>query len=145
LFGVAKEQARKDLPLSTYTELYWKIDLLNLLKFLAKRMDKAAQKEIRDYANVMGAIIEIGYPNIWQAHLDFDPHKNAMRLSAPEQVCMQMLYEFRLRRDGSNPTLPIGVIEAESKRVAEKIEEVLGKRGATAFAAKASKLGMWLS
>ena len=39
--GVAREQARKDLPLSTYTEAYWKIDLHNLLHFLALRMDAA--------------------------------------------------------------------------------------------------------
>ena len=45
--GVAREQARKDLPLSTYTEAYWKIDLHNLLHFLALRMDAHAQKEIR--------------------------------------------------------------------------------------------------
>ncbi len=38
--GVAREQARKDLPLSTYTEAYWKIDLHNLLHFLALRMDE---------------------------------------------------------------------------------------------------------
>ena len=48
--GVAREQARKDLPLSTYTEAYWKIDLHNLLHFLALRMDAHAQQEIRDYA-----------------------------------------------------------------------------------------------
>ena len=47
--GVAREQARKDLPLATYTEAYWKIDLHNLLHFLALRMDPHAQLEIRDY------------------------------------------------------------------------------------------------
>ena len=41
--GVAREQARKDLPLSTYTEAYWKVDLHNLLHFLALRMDSHAQ------------------------------------------------------------------------------------------------------
>ena len=45
--GIAREQARKDLPLSTYTEAYWKIDLHNLLHFLALRMDSHAQEEIR--------------------------------------------------------------------------------------------------
>ena len=45
--GVAREQARKDLPLSTYTEAYWKVDLHNLLHFLALRMDSHAQLEIR--------------------------------------------------------------------------------------------------
>src|SRR3989339_1761486 len=48
--GVAREQARKDLPLSTYTEAYWKLDLHNLLNFLALRMDAHAQFEIRSYA-----------------------------------------------------------------------------------------------
>src|SRR5512142_2446038 len=43
--GVAREQARKDLPLSTYTEAYWKIDLHNLLHFLGLRMDIHAQQE----------------------------------------------------------------------------------------------------
>src|SRR6266404_3140035 len=51
--GVAREQARKDLPLSTYTEAYWKIDLHNLLHFLALRMDAHAQQEIRDYASTI--------------------------------------------------------------------------------------------
>ena len=52
--GVAREQARKDLPLSTYTEAYWKIDLHNLFHFLMLRMDAHAQLEIRSYANTIG-------------------------------------------------------------------------------------------
>jgi thymidylate synthase (FAD) len=48
--GVAREQARKDLPLSTYTEAYWKIDLHNLLRFLELRLHPHAQYEIRTYA-----------------------------------------------------------------------------------------------
>ncbi|MCP5063714.1 MAG: FAD-dependent thymidylate synthase, partial [Ignavibacteriae bacterium] len=48
--GVAREQARKDLPLSTYTEAYWKIDLHNLFHFLRLRMDSHAQLEIREFA-----------------------------------------------------------------------------------------------
>ncbi len=56
-FGVAREQARKDLPLSTYTEAYWKIDLHNLFHFLSLRMDEHAQAEIRAYAEVIGTNI----------------------------------------------------------------------------------------
>ena len=52
--GVAREQARKDLPLSTYTEAYWKIDLHNLFHFLSLRIDAQAQTEIRAYAEVIG-------------------------------------------------------------------------------------------
>jgi thymidylate synthase (FAD) len=55
--GVAREQARKDLPLSTYTEAYWKIDLWNLMHFLGLRMDLHAQSEIREYANLIGKTI----------------------------------------------------------------------------------------
>jgi thymidylate synthase (FAD) len=70
--GVAREQARKDLPLSTYTEAYWKIDLHNLLNFLALRMDNHAQFEIRSYANVIGnEIVSRWCPIAWQAFKDY--------------------------------------------------------------------------
>jgi thymidylate synthase (FAD) len=70
--GVAREQARKDLPLSTYTEAYWKIDLHNLLHFLALRMDEHAQYEIRTYARTMGEeIVRPLFPLVWEAFVDF--------------------------------------------------------------------------
>ena len=70
--GVAREQARKDLPLSTYTEAYWKIDLHNLLHFLALRMDSHAQLEIRDYATTLGEqIVKPLFPLVWEAFIDY--------------------------------------------------------------------------
>ena len=70
--GVAREQARKDLPLSTYTEAYWKIDLHNLLHFLALRMDSHAQWEIRQYATTMGEqIVKPLFPLVWEAFVDY--------------------------------------------------------------------------
>ncbi|MFI3257813.1 MAG: FAD-dependent thymidylate synthase, partial [Spirochaetales bacterium] len=51
--GTARELARINLPLSLYTEMYWQIDLHNLFHFLRLRLDSHAQKEIRDYANVL--------------------------------------------------------------------------------------------
>jgi thymidylate synthase (FAD) len=70
--GVAREQARKDLPLSTYTEAYWKIDLHNLLHFLSLRMDPRAQEEIRAYANVIGhEIVSRWCPLAWEAFVDY--------------------------------------------------------------------------
>ncbi|HVW36935.1 MAG TPA: FAD-dependent thymidylate synthase [Pirellulales bacterium] len=70
--GVAREQARKDLPLSTYTEAYWKIDLHNLLHFLALRMDSHAQSEIRQYATTMGdGIVAPLFPLVWEAFVDY--------------------------------------------------------------------------
>jgi thymidylate synthase (FAD) len=70
--GIAREQARKDLPLSTYTEAYWKIDLHNLLHFLALRMDPHAQLEIRRYAETIGhQIVAPLFPLVWEAFLDY--------------------------------------------------------------------------
>lgn len=70
--GIAREQARKDLPLSTYTEAYWKIDLHNLLHFLALRMDAHAQQEIRDYATTIGEqIVKPLFPIVWEAFEDY--------------------------------------------------------------------------
>lgn len=70
-FGVAREQARKDLPLSTYTESFWKIDLHNLLHFLALRLDPHAQAEIRTYAEVLGGVVAQWCPLTWEAFQDF--------------------------------------------------------------------------
>lgn len=70
--GVAREQARKDLPLSTYTEAYWKCDLHNLLHFLHLRMDAHAQLEIRTYANVIGReIVRRWVPTAWEAFEEY--------------------------------------------------------------------------
>jgi thymidylate synthase (FAD) len=70
--GVAREQARKDLPLSTYTEAYWKVDLHNLLHFLALRMDAHAQSEIRAFATVIGEeIVKRWCPLAWEAFQDY--------------------------------------------------------------------------
>jgi thymidylate synthase, flavin-dependent len=70
--GVARELARKDLPLCTYTEAYWKIDLHNLLHFLALRMDSHAQMEIREYARTIGEkIVAPLFPVVWEAFQDY--------------------------------------------------------------------------
>ena len=88
--GVAREQARKDLPLSTYTEAYWKIDLHNLLHFLALRMDLHAQHEIRQYANVIGnQIVRKWVPFTWEAFLDY--RLNSMSLSETEVSFLGLL------------------------------------------------------
>lgn len=80
--GVGREIARINLPLSTFTEWYWEIDLLNLLKFLKLRMDKHAQKEIRDYATAMFEIIKPLAPYTVEAFEDFS--LNSLTLSALE-------------------------------------------------------------
>ena len=90
--GVAREQARKDLPLSNYTEAYWKTDLHNLLRFVELRMDPHAQEEIRKYATVIGEkIISKWCPMVWEAFLDY--RFNSFQLSSIEveivgRICM---------------------------------------------------------
>ncbi len=88
--GVAREQARKDLPLSTYTEAYWKINLHNLLHFLELRMDDHAQEEIRAYANVVGErVVATWVPVTWEAFLDYRRHST--RLSRIESAVLAAL------------------------------------------------------
>lgn len=70
-FGIAKEQARKDLPLSTYTRAYWKCDLHNIFNFLRLRMDSHAQLEIRQFANCMYEIIKQLCPVSCEAFEDY--------------------------------------------------------------------------
>jgi thymidylate synthase (FAD) len=88
--GVAREQARKDLPLSTYTEAYWKVDLHNLLHFIGLRIDEHAQQEIRAYATVIGEeIVARWVPVTWEAFLDY--RKRAMTLSNLEVALVAAL------------------------------------------------------
>jgi thymidylate synthase (FAD) len=96
--GVAREQARKDLPLSTYTEAYWKIDLHNLLHFLALRMDEHAQWEIRQYAKTIGEeIVRPLFPLVWEAFVDY--RQEAMFLTRLDRELIRRLVE-RLSASG---------------------------------------------
>jgi thymidylate synthase (FAD) len=88
--GVAREQARKDLPLSTYTEAYWKTNLHNLLHFLHLRMDAHAQLEIREYARTIGEeIVSRWCPVAWEAFLDY--RVNGVSFTDPELACLAPL------------------------------------------------------
>jgi len=69
---VAREIARIDLPLSTYTQWYWKIDLHNLLHFLRLRVDPHAQWEIQEYGRVMAGMLERVAPLSYEAWLDYE-------------------------------------------------------------------------
>ncbi|MFW5947158.1 MAG: FAD-dependent thymidylate synthase [Gemmatimonadota bacterium] len=68
---VARELARIDLPLSTYTQWYWKIDLHNLIHFLTLRADLHAQYEIRAYAGVMAGMLQRVAPLSYEAWIDY--------------------------------------------------------------------------
>lgn len=69
--GAARELARIDLPLSQYTEWYWKVDLHNLLHFLSLRLDSHAQYETRVYAEAIADIVKQWVPYTWEAFVDY--------------------------------------------------------------------------
>lgn len=86
---VARELARINLPLSTYTEWYWQIDLRNLFHFLKLRMDLHAQYEIRQYAEVMAQMAKAVSPIAYEA---FDEYiLGAVRLSKSSRNRLQAL------------------------------------------------------
>lgn len=90
--GVAREQARKDLPLSTFTEAYWSVNLHNLLHFLGLRMDGHAQQEIREYATFIGEnIIAKWVPETWQAFQDYHILRGALKLTRLEKDLITMM------------------------------------------------------
>ncbi len=68
---LARELARLHLPLSIYTEWYWKIDLHNLLGFLKLRVDKHAQWEIQQVSMIKAQIANVVAPNVTEAWVDY--------------------------------------------------------------------------
>ncbi|MBX3442746.1 MAG: FAD-dependent thymidylate synthase [Planctomyces sp.] len=110
--GVAREQARKDLPLSTYTEAYWKIDLHNLLHFLALRMDAHAQWEIREYATTIGRqIVQPLFPCVWEAFEDY--RMGASSLSRLERGVIQRLMAWAAAERQAPPYPEAAFLEAQ--------------------------------
>ena len=69
--GLARELARMNLTLNTYTQWYWKTDLLNLMNFLRLRADHHAQFEIRAYADAMLDTVKRWVPITYDAFLDY--------------------------------------------------------------------------
>jgi thymidylate synthase (FAD) len=118
--GLARELARIALPLSLYTEWYWKIDLHNLFHFLALRMDPHAQKEIQDYAVIMADMVKAVCPMAFEAFMDY--RVNASYFSGSELAIV------RDRLQGWLPT------------VDELKERGLSKREANEFLAKLERI-----
>lgn len=95
--GLARELARVNLPLSMYTEMYWQIDLHNLFHFLRLRLDGHAQKEIRDYADVL---LEITRKVAPMAVASFENHqKDGVKFSGEEMA------DLRAMLEGKEPSL----------------------------------------
>jgi len=87
--GLARELARMNLTLNTYTQWYWKTDLLNLLNFLSLRTDSHAQYEIRAYGDVMTESLKRWVPITFDAFMDY--RVGGMELSAKGKVVIQKM------------------------------------------------------
>ncbi|MGK2905854.1 MAG: FAD-dependent thymidylate synthase [Desulfuromonadales bacterium] len=131
--GVARELARKDLPLSTYTEAYWKVDLHNLLHFLALRMDAHAQYEIREYAQLIGReIVSKWVPYTWEAFLEY--RFNGLHLSDSETRVLALL--------GQGKQAEARQLLHEMHWLEEKQAAIKESREATEFKEKLQKMGI---
>ena len=93
-FGIAREQARQNICISTYTEYYWKIDAHNLMHFLKLRLDEHAQWEIRQYAGVMAEIVMNWLPQTWAAFHDYVLH--AVTLTLRDQTVLRHMLNGRV-------------------------------------------------
>lgn len=110
--NIAKELARINLPLATYTEIYWQMDLHNLFRFLKLRCDAHAQKEIRDYAFAILSIVEKVAPlatDSFKSHI-----LNSMIFSDKEVLALKHMLEGK----------PTELNEREKERLAEKLDSV---------------------
>ncbi len=114
--GLARELARMNLTLNTYTQWYWKIDLHNLFHFLELRADSHAQYEIRAYAEAMLTVVAAWVPLAHQAFLDY--RLGAASFSASMlRVLRRMLAGERVEQPGSGL----------SKREFSEVMAALGK------------------
>lgn len=98
--GLARELARMNLPVNFYTQWYWKIDLHNLLHFLALRADSHAQYEIRVYAEAILDLVKDWVPTAYKAFMDY--RMGAVELSAQAlEIVRAMLRGEKVQQESS--------------------------------------------
>jgi thymidylate synthase (FAD) len=128
---VARELARIDLPLSTYTQWYWKIDLHNLFHFLTLRVDPHAQWEIQEFARVMAGMLKRVAPLSYEAWIDYNVC--AQPMSRGEMNVLRALLEVDGEgvrpRDGSSGLTAedfkeLGLAPREAREFIEKLHPV---------------------
>ena len=141
---VAWELARIDLPLSTYTQWYWKIDLHNLIHFLSLRADAHAQWEIREYAGVMAGMMKRVAPLSYEAWVDYDLCGAAM--SRGELDALARLLEPR-GEDGVEARPGGGLLDGTalaalglSSREIQEFREKLGRQARPDFELDLSRM-----
>jgi thymidylate synthase (FAD) len=124
---VARELARIDLPLSTYTQWYWKIDLHNLLHFLTLRVDPRAQWEIQEFARVMAGMVKRVAPLTYEAWIDYD--LTARSFTRAEREALARLIEaggdqVRARDGASLSKAELAALGLSGRELAELVEKL---------------------
>jgi thymidylate synthase (FAD) len=118
--GLARELARICLPLSVYTEWYWKIDLHNLFHFLKLRLDPHAQLEIRQYAETMADMVKTVCPVAFEAFVDYT--LESLYFSGPElKLLKDRLAGFSADMDS---LLERGLSKRESREFLDKLARI---------------------
>jgi thymidylate synthase (FAD) len=101
--GITRELARINLTLNYYTEWYWKINLHNLLHFLALRADPHAQYEIRVYADIMLDIVRAWVPFVYEAFEEY--RLKGVNLSGKAlEVIKKLINGEKVTQESSNMT-----------------------------------------
>ncbi len=129
---LTRELARIDLPLSTYTYWYWKMDLHNLLHFLKLRLDSHAQWEIQQYARVIAGMVKTWLPYTWEAFNDYI--LNGMSFSLQEQQVLSYVFLYDSR------------VICRWERTIEELKEIcvnkkMSKREINTFIEKIKRIG----
>jgi thymidylate synthase (FAD) len=119
---LARELARMNLTLNFYTQWYWKIDLHNLMHFLALRIDAHAQHEIRVYGEAIASLCERWVPHAWEAFRDY--RLEATTLSRQELLAVRQLLR------GEQPDLA-GLSPRELRELSSKLELQLAPHAST--------------
>jgi len=134
---MARELSRIDLPLSTYTQWYWKIDLHNLLHFLKLRVDTHAQWEIQEFGRVMAGMLKRVAPLSYEAWIDYDvcgARVSRMELNALRRlVSVSAEGEVLRARDGAGLDLAGLADSGLAKREASELLEKLAPKSVPDF------------
>lgn len=120
---LARELARIHLPVSLYTEWYWKLNLHNLLHFLKLRLDPSAQYEIRVYAETIAEIVKTAVPLTWEAFEDYSLYAETFSRQEVEML-KQALDTLQTAVDWEDLGTAKGLSKREISEFVEKINSV---------------------
>jgi len=120
--GVARELARGVLPVNIYTKFVWKMDLHNLMHFLDLRLDPHAQKEIRDFAEVIEMLAALKFPISYEAFVDYV--RDAYTCSRMEIEFLRKLIKLYQRMDQMTPN----EAQAELDHIDASVGATMSKR-----------------